>query len=135
MRLMIDNETIFDINVDDLQSIILSSSSILVICSSSKCQAETVISSRFRKRIFMKWARMYKRSEYIAVFWRFLLSSNLKWFQWAMILFIYVFVVLFCFFLSLIFFVIKLRTRLDTYAIFVIDLTCYLLSVDERKLS
>jgi len=68
MRLMIGNEAAFGTNVDDLQPIILSPSSILVICSSPKCQAETVISPGLRKRIFMEWARVYKRPEYIAVF-------------------------------------------------------------------
>jgi hypothetical protein len=40
-----------------------------------------------------------------------------------------------CLFTSLIFFVIKLRTRLDTYAISVVGSARYLPGVDERKLS
>ncbi len=42
------------------QPMILPPSSVLVVCSSLKCQAETVISPGLRKRIFMEWARMYK---------------------------------------------------------------------------
>lgn len=45
------------------QPIILPPSSVLVVCSSPNCQVETVIYPGLLKRIFMEWARMYKRPE------------------------------------------------------------------------
>ncbi len=73
------------------QPMVLPPSSILIVCSSPNCQVETVICPGLFKRIFMEWARMYKRPEYITVLWRFLLPPDLEWFQWAMILSVYFF--------------------------------------------
>ncbi len=52
-----------------------------------------------------------------------------------MILSVYIFVVLFCLFTSVVFFVIDLRTRLDTRTTSFVGSARYLPGVDERKLS
>jgi hypothetical protein len=75
---MISRGTILALILMYPQPMILPTSYILVVCSSPNFQAETVISPGLLERIFMEWARIYKRPEYIAVFWRFLLPPDLE---------------------------------------------------------